>query len=248
MMKYVRPSEDMRLTVLDGNLCEGKICGVILTIVEGETVVDGYRFEHNGKGVIFPAEQKFYNNDEAFKRGQSIIPNDDWNGVNRLIGSYDLVLWYYKNGKAEPWEWKKELISWEILPDYNAKLLNGWIPSELYYAQEDVYAWYDLIVHKDNGDIEFKKAPLSVLRLNDKQKELFERFKALLEEMNEAKMMILEERDRCEFIMYNNENYDISVDYGEEYALSFPKDLQFTWRNYTYAYRDNDERMSLIKR
>lgn len=248
MMKYVRPTEEMRLTVINGNVCEGTICGVVLTIVEGETVVDSYRFKHNGKEVVLPAEQEFYYNDGAFKRGESIISECPWNGVIRLAGYANSVLWYYKNGKAEPWEWKKELISWEILPNYNAKLLNGFIPNELFVAQDSVYDWHDLIIHKDNGDIEFKKAPLSVLRLNDNQQKLFERYKALLKEMDDADMMIIENRDSCEMAVLNTSACFVGFEEGGEFESIFPKDMTFTIRNHTYYYGDNCERINIRKK
>ena len=248
MMKYVRPTEEMRLTVINGNVCEGTICGVILTIVEGEIAVDGYRFKHNGKEVVLPAEQEFYYNDGAFKRGESIISECIWNGVIRLAGYANSVLWYYKDGKAEPWEWKKELISWEILPNYNAKLLNGFIPDELFSEQKNVYNWHDLIVHKDNGDIEFKKAPLSVLRLNDNQQKLFEQFKALLKEMNDADMLIVEDRDRCNLAVLNCSEYEVGFECDNDFEPVFPTDMQFVIRNHTYYYRDNSERMNISKK
>lgn len=248
MEKYVIPSEEMRLTVIDGKVCEGTICGVILTIVEGNIVVDGYRFKHNGEEIVLPAKQEFYFDDGAFKRGESIIPECTWDRVNCLTGYTDSVLWYYKNGKAEPWEWKKELISWEILPNYNAKLLNGFIPDELFREQEDVYNWYDLIVHKDNGDVEFKKAPLSVLRLNDKQKELFERYKSILKEMDDSGMIIIEDRDSCNFAVLNCSEYKIDFDCGSDFDPIFPTDMQFVIRNHTYYYKDNDERMNIYKK
>lgn len=248
MMKYIRPSEDMRLTVINGNVCEGTICGVILTIVEGEAVVDGYRFKHNGKEVILPASQEFYYNDGAFKRGESIISECTWNGVVCLTGYPNSVLWYYKNGKAEPWEWKKELIAWEILPDYKAKLLNGFIPDELFAAQDNVYNWHDLIVHKDNGDVEFKKAPLSVLRLNDKQQKLFERYKALLKEMDDAGILIIEDRDNSEMAVLNCSEYEVEFECDNDFEPVFPTDMQFVIRNHTYYYRDNCERMNICKK
>ena len=247
MMKYVRPSEDMRLTILDGNVCEGTICGVILAIVEGGVVVDGYRFEHNGKELILPASQEFYYNDGTFKKGESIIPDNTWYGVNCLAGCSKSALWYYKSGKAEPWEWRKELISWEILPNYNVKLLNGFIPDELFEEQEDVYNWHDLVVHKDNGDIEFKKAPLSVFRLDDNQQKLFERYKALLKEMNDAGMEIIEDRDSCEMVVLNTSECFVDFEEGGEFKGVFPKDMTFTIPNHTYFYRDCGERINIRK-
>jgi hypothetical protein len=247
-MKYVIPSEEMRLTVIDGKVCEGTICGVILTIVEGDVVVDGYRFKHNGKETILPAEQEFYFDENTFKLGQPIIPRYSWNGLSRLAGWDRLTLWYYKNGKAEPWEWKKELISWEILSNNNAKLLNGFIPDELFGEQENVYSWHDLIVHKDNGDVEFKKAPLSVLRLNDKQKVLFERYKALLKEMNDADMLIVEDRDSCNLVVLNCSEYEVGFECDNDFEPVFPIDMQFVIRNHTYYYGDNGERMNICKK
>lgn len=248
MMKYVRPTEEMRLTVIDGKVCEGTICGVILTIVEGEIAVDGYRFKHNGEEIILPVTQDFYPDEIAFKNGASIIPDCSWNGFYSLFGWDRLTLWYYKNGKAEPWEWKKELISWEILPNYNAKLLNGFIPDELFGEQENVYSWHDLIVHKDNGDVEFEKAPLSVLRLNDNQQKLFERFKALLKEMNDADMLIVEDRNSSNLAVLNCSEYEVGFECGNDFEPVFPTDMQFVIRNHTYYYRDDDERMNICKK
>ena len=238
----------MRLTVINGNVCEGTICGVILTIVEGEIAVDGYRFKHNGGEIILPAEQEFYFDENTFKLGQPIIPDCSWNGLYSLTGWDRLTLWYYKNGKAEPWEYKKELISWEILPNYNAKLLNGFIPDELFGEQENVYNWHDLIVHKDNGDIEFKKAPLSVLRLNDRQQKLFEQFKALLKDMNDADMLIVEDRDTRNLAVLNCSEYEVGFEIDNDFEPVFPTDMQFVIRNHTYYYRDNSERMNICKK
>lgn len=248
MMKYIIPTEDMRLTVLSGNVCEGTICGVILTIVEGDIVVDGYRFKHNGNEVILPATQDFYPDEITFKNGTSIIPNCTWNGFYPLLGWDRQTLWYYKNGKANPWEWKKELISWEILPNFNAKLLNGFIPDELFETQDSVYNWHDLIVHKDNGDVEFKKAPLSVLRLNNNQQKLFERFKALLKEMNDADMLIVEDRDSGNTAVLNCSEYKIGFDCGNDFEPVFPTDMQFVIHNHTYYYKDGAERMNICKK
>jgi len=248
MMEYVRPTEMMRLTVINGNVCEGTICGVILTIVEGDIVMDGYRFKHNGKGIILPADQEFYFDENTFKLGQPIIPDCSWNGLYSLVGWDRPTLWYYKNGKAEPWKWKNELISWEILPNYNAKLLNGFIPDELFGEEKDVYSWHDLIVHKDNGDIEFKKAPLSVLRLNDNQQKLFEQFKALLKEMTDADMLIVEDRDRCELAVLNCSEYRVEFECGNDFEPAFPTDMQVVIRNHTYYYGDGSERMNIYKK
>ena len=247
-MKYVRPTEEMKLTVINGHVCEGTICGVVLTIVEGKIVVDGYRFEHNGEGIILPAEQEFYFDENTFKLGQPIIPDCIWNGLYGLVGWDRPTLWYYKNGKAEPWEYKKELVSWEILPNYKAKLLNGFIPDELFGEQENVYNWHDLIVHKDNGDVEFKKAPLSVLRLNDNQQKLFERFKALLKEMNDADMLIVEDRDNSNLAVLNCSEYKVEFDNGNDFEPIFPTDMQFVIRNQTYYYGDSGERINIYKK
>lgn len=249
MKNYIYPSNEMLLTVIDGKVCEGSISGVKMVAVDGVVEADSYRFSHNGTDYVLPITQSFYKSERDFRENRAIEKccASSFLHVVFNAGTQD-SLWYYDKGKAIEYKWREQQLEWFIEPNYKVRLVSGFVPSELYYDQEDVYAWNDLIVHKDNGDIEIKEAPCKVLMLNDKQKELFERFKALLAEMNEAKMMMLEERDNCEFIMYNRENYDISVDYEEEYAPCFPKDMRFIWSNYTYFHRDNGERMSLVKR
>lgn len=250
MEKYIYPSNEMLLTVITGNLCEGQIIGVKMSVLENKAEACSYLFSHNGQEYILPITQSFYKSEQDFKIGKAIEAHSCCDLLHALLGVHVYnTLWYYDQGKAVEYKWREQQLEWIVEPEYKVRLVSGFVPSELYYTQEDVYAWNDLIVHKDNGDIEIKEAPCKVLMLNDKQKVLFERFKALLAEMNEADMMIIEDRDNCDFMVCNRESYDISIeDCGEGYSPCFPKDMHFKWKNHTYYYSGNDEKITLSER
>jgi hypothetical protein len=84
--------------------------------------------------------------------------------------------------------------------------------------------------------------------LNDNQQKLFEQFKALLKEMNDADMLIVEDRDSGNLAVLNCSEYEVGFENGNGFEPVFPADMQFVIRNHTSYYRDNDERMDICKK
>lgn len=200
----------MVLTVLNDKVCEGQIIGVIFAVVDKDVVVDGYRFRHNGEVGVLPYTQSFYKDAEAYKNNV-LLPRNGCNFMQyKITGDHQWsnnVYCYYKNGKAQPWRFVENIVSYELMVDGTVVVLNGSVPDRLYFDEKTCYFFNDLIVHKDNGELERKEAPGKVLLLNDEQKKLFERLKGVLKEMKDANMELL---------------YDIS--YAELSVVNKPKD------------------------
>lgn len=206
---YVNPSNDQVLTILNDKVCEGQIIGVIFAVVNKDVVVDGYRFRHNGEVFITPCGQAFYKDAEDLKNKCILEPKCNDLKQRQITGFYawDRVLYYYKNGKAQPWKFVENVVSYELMADGTVVVLNGFVPDKLYSEEQECYFFNDLIIHKDDGTTESKQAPGKVLLLNDEQRKLFERLKGVLKEMGNANMKLL---------------FDIS--YQELSVVNIPKD------------------------
>lgn len=190
---YVEPSNEQVLTILNDKLCEGQIIGVIFAVVDKDVVVDGYRFRHNGEVFILPYTQNFYKDAEAYKNDTS-LPGDCSDLMqHKITGTWrwNAALCYYANGRAQPWTFMENIVSYELMADDTVVVLNGFVPDRLYEEEKDCLFFNDLVVYKDNGELERKEAPGKVLLLNDEQKKLFERLKGVLKEMKDANMKLL---------------------------------------------------------
>lgn len=190
---YVNPSNEQVLTVLNDKVCEGQIIGVIFAVVDKDVVVDGYRFRHNGEVFVLPCAQAFYKDAEALKNKDDISRNSMDLSVHKITGTWhwNNALYYYKNGKAQYWKFVENVVSYELMADGTVVVLNGFVPDKLYEDEKSCYFFNDLIVHRDNGELDRKEAPGKVLLLNDEQKALFERLKGVLKEMKDANMKLL---------------------------------------------------------
>lgn len=190
---YEKPSNEQVLTVLNDKVCEGQIIGVIFAVVDKDVVVDGYRFRHNGEVFVLPYTQNFYKDAEAYKNDTS-LPGDcsDFRQAKITDGwRWNSALCYYANGRAQPWTFMENIVSYELMADDTVVVLNGFVPDKLYREEKDCYLFNDLVVHKDDGTTEVKDAPGKILLLNDEQKKLFERLKEVLKEMKDANMRLL---------------------------------------------------------
>lgn len=190
---YVKPSNEQVLTVLNDKLCEGQIIGVIFAVVDKDVVVNGYRFRHNGEVFVLHYTQSFYKDAEAYKNDTS-LPGDcsDFRQA-KITGTWRWysALCYYANGRAQPWTFMENIVSYELMADDTVVVLNGFVPDKLYEEEKECMFFNDLIIHKDDGTTEAKQAPGKVLLLNDEQKALFERLKGVLKEMRSANMKLL---------------------------------------------------------
>lgn len=190
---YINPSDKTLLTILNDNVCEGTITGVIFQNFDGHFLVDGYRFKHNGELFTLPYDQEFFKNEDALKRSIRIEPerNDKRFDLISTHHKADVTQYYLKAGKAEPWQLNQNVNRYLLGQNCKIENIDGFVPEKLYDSEEQFYLHNDLIIHKDNGDIEIQDAPIKKILLNDKQKELFERFKSLVKEMDEANMVIM---------------------------------------------------------
>lgn len=191
---YINPSNEQVLTILNDKLCEGQIIGVIFMVIDKDVEVNAYKFRHNGEVFVLPCTQSFYKDAEAYKNDTSLPCNDANLMQHRITGDYRWrtnVYCYYKNGKAQPWEFVENIVSYELMVDGTVVVLNGFVPDKLYEDERSCLFFNDLIIHKDDGTTEAKEAPGKVLLLNDEQKKLFERLKGVLKEMKDANMKIL---------------------------------------------------------
>ena len=230
---YVKPSNEQVLTVLNDKVCEGQIIGVIFAVVDKDVVVDGYRFRHNGEVFVLPYTQEFYKDAEAFKNKEDISRDSIGLNVYKITGTsrWNKALCYYKNGKAQPWTFMENIVSYELMADGTAVVLNGFVPDKLYEEERECLFFNDLIVHKDNGELERKEAPGKVLLLTDEQKKLFERLKGVLKEMKDANMKLL---------------FDIS--YQELSVVNTPKDSDwYGWGNGDVHWRSVMPESQVIK-
>jgi hypothetical protein len=190
---YEKPSNEQVLTILNDKLCEGQIIGVIFAVVNKEVVVDGYRFRHNGEVFVLPYTQNFYKDAEAYKNDTSLPGDCSDLRQAKITGTWrwDALLCYYANGRAQSWTFKENIVSYELMADGTVVVLNGFVPDKLYDEERACLLFNDLVVHKDNGELERKEAPGKVLLLNDEQKKLLERLKEVLKEMKDANMRLL---------------------------------------------------------
>lgn len=190
---YVKPSNEQVLTILNDKLCEGQIIGVIFAVVDRDVVVDGYRFRHNGEIFILPYTQDFYEDTEAYKNDRTIPLDSSDLRQAKITGTWSWSgdLYYYADGRAKSWRFVDNIISYELMADDTVVVLNGFVPDKLYGEERECLLFNDLVVHKDNGELERKDAPAKVLLLNDEQKKLFERLKEVLKEMKDANMRLL---------------------------------------------------------
>ena len=200
---YVNPSNERVLTVLNDKLCEGQIIGVIFAVVDKDVVVDGYRFRHNGEVFVLPYTQNFYKDAEAYKNDTSLPGDCSYLGQVEITGTqrWQGALYYYANGKAQPWTFTENIVSYELMADGTVVVLNGFVPDKLYHEERECLFFNDLVVYKDNGELERKEAPGKVLLLNDEQKKLFEEFKTVMKKMSDANMRVL----------FDTSYYEVSV-------------------------------------
>ena len=236
--KYIYPNGKELLTIINGRVCEGTIVSVRLwynaEFQDSEAV--SYKFKHKDELYVLPITQEFFANDEDLKINHSIEPNESSNYISRIAqGRYIL-----KDGKPERWNWYESIHSWDI-ESSSVKLVDGEIPDKLYNTLEDVYFFNDLVIHKDNGDIEIKRGLGKELELTESQKEVLERLKGILKEIEKAGIKLVNDREDEDWYAINVSNYDVYFGYNEEHEVRFPagSEIDIPW---TYIY--SDERMS----
>lgn len=219
MKKYIMPSEKMMLTNVGGKIVEGRIIGVIMTVVNGEIIPEAYRFLHNGQKFVLTSDQKFYSGYDELRHDKEISPCvdscriahltdgvvNDWNYNNPRY----CKAWYFDGVKAQVWDWRDNIISYEICADITV-LLNGFIPKQLYRNEEDCYAYNDAIIHKDDGTTETKEGFLKRLLLNDEQKELLSKFIMAWKDLGKADMEIIFDRDCSEWSVVSTKGIMVS--------------------------------------
>lgn len=190
---YFRPSDNTLLTILNDKICEGAITGVIFRNFDGRFLVDGYKFKHNGELFILSFDKAFYYDEECIKRNVCMEPDNNDKHFEKISGcaNPNYTLYYLKNGRIEPWVLSNNVKRYMLDKNLNVCHIDGFVPEKLYKDEAEFYFHNDLIIHKDNGDIEIQDAPIKKILLNDRQKELFDQFKALLKEMNEANMLVI---------------------------------------------------------
>lgn len=69
-------------------------------------------------------------------------------------------------------------------------VIDGFIPDEIFLSRDDVFAYHDYKVIKDNGTEETRKGYFHKLLLNKKQQEIIDRLNAVLKEVDENNMIV----------------------------------------------------------
>ena len=216
---YIKPSDDQILTIINDRICEGTITGVIFQNFDGHFLVDGYRFKHNGELYTLPYDQEFFKDEDALKRNVNIEPQNNDKKFHAISGhcNANKTQYYLKAGKAEPWQLNQSVDRYLLGKDSKIENIDGFVPAKLYDTEEQFYLHNDLIIHKDNGDIEIQDAPIKKILLNDKQKELFEQLKSLIQQMRDANMIVITDisSDGISAINKPFNHYDWCGTYGD---------------------------------
>ena len=238
--KYIYPNGKELLTIINGKVCEGTIVSVRLwynaEFQDSEAV--SYKFKHKDEFYVLPITQEFFANDEDLKINHSIEPKESSDYTYRIAqGRYIL-----KDGKAEYWHWNESIHSWDVESD-SVKLVDGEIPDKLYNTIEDVYFFNDLVIHKDNGDIEIKRGLGKELELTEEQKAVLEKFKDVIKEVKEAGIQLVDDRENEAWHAINVSNFNVYFGYDEEHEVRFPagSEIDIPW-NYAYG----EDRMTFI--
>lgn len=252
MNNYISPNSSLVITQLNNQVVEGKIKSVIFSVSKENGInAETYRFSHNGEIYTLPITQTFWLNKENLMCNNPIIPRDKDSFLRRIHSSLwkeDRTLYYYNNGKSESWTVKDNIKYYEIDSNYNLYVLEGFCPDELFEFEEEVFAYNDVVVIKDDGTVDKKEGYLSPLILTEKQQEIFHRFKDILNEMRDENISIVYYNDYGKYCVVNTSAYDIEFEDDADHRFCFPKNQCFSDSIFYRYYEDNGDRISLINK
>lgn len=200
----------MRLTIINGQLTECKVYG-IYNNVDGGFVLDYLELHSNGHKYLVPKEQDFYYNTDNYEKEQP----------HKIQGStcFSFKGYYYKDCYYEK---DNQLRKFNLFEDVkqlkadlngNAEVIDGEAPTgKCWGSKEEYLAYHDYTVKKDDGTIEHHKGFLSKLLFDDKQKEIFERLKAVIKEARDAKIMFMMDTSNYSMFAINNNHHNEEID------------------------------------
>lgn len=243
-VSYVLPSDETRFVSLNGFVVECRIDKVDFSVhhyEDGESYVkmDYYRISNdNGLNESLARDTKFYKSLDDFKAGNEIAVFSH-NGHNLLLDALRKgyrELWYLSDGQAtryEPSEHIKKFAIGRRKNDY--EIVEGFVPDELFYGKDDVYAWNDITCKDMNGEEYVKEGYLKRLMFNDEQKALMGEFKALTEKMKNAKIKFV--FDNGDILALNGEHIEgfEYESYDDEFPALVRKDFMSDHEFYTSA-------------
>lgn len=229
-VSFVKPSEKSVFTLIGNELVECRIDRVTLIVEDDENgkriVVSHYDISNNeGQITSLPNNALFYASVDSFRAGNQ-IDNTTETGHNILrtaIRHHSANLWYFNGVESVEYKPEEHIVKVTIESDFRLKVTEGFVPTELFYKSEHVYAYNTVPVIDLDGKKTEKKGYLSPLLFNEKQKEIMERFKAISKEMREAKIEMLFIEGELSFV--NGEHISghmVSYDRSDEAVDFFP--------------------------
>lgn len=189
----------MIYTFYDGNLIE---CQPIITVVtiDNEYVISEIEIQHNGKTFSVDKNQKFYASKIDYEQGKRKIIDLDYINIissNQIHCSFDKTYYYYDNGEVKSYIPKDNITRFKGKVNFHSTIIveksdviDGFIPDEIFLSRDDVFAYHDYKVIKDNGTEETRKGYFHKLLPNKKQQEIIDRLKAVLKEVDENNMIV----------------------------------------------------------
>ena len=195
----------MRLTIINGQLTECKVYGVYNN-VDGKFVLDYLELHSNGHKYRVPKEQEFYYKTYDYEKGQ---PHKFQGFTCFSFKGYYIGCYYEKDNQLRKFNLLEDVKQLKADQNGNAEVIDGEAPTgKCWRTKEEYLAYHDYTVKKDDGTIEHHKGFLSKLLFDDKQKEIFERLKAVIKEARDAKIIFMINTDNDSMFAINNNHHN----------------------------------------
>jgi hypothetical protein len=170
-----------------------KVIFVVEKNEEGEPSlrVANYEVVNNAGGsAALPAETKFYESLDKFRQKSPIIPEAE-NGRKLMSNASGCRgNWWFNGVEALEFESTDHIKSFAHSV-VGFTIIEGSVPSELYFTRYEAYAYNDVPTVDLDGKAGKKDGYLKPLLFNDKQKEIMERFKAISKEIQDANIRLI---------------------------------------------------------
>lgn len=177
-----------------------------------------------GKTITIGDSPQLYESEDDFRKGNMLDPYIEQTSgyilhrCNTSIGFADCTTWIYAGGEAKKIQ-AEERVSIVVCRNGIYEITDSTLPSSLYSSAEDVYEENDYVYIDENGDRHVRKSKYGFLYIDDEQRDVFERFKAIVKEAEEKGIKFVWDNEDGSICALNGKGIDeivYSVDVKDE--------------------------------
>lgn len=172
---------------------------------------------------------RLYKSEEDFKKGvfiheiyKEVTFGEVLHSCRYEINENDCTAWVYELGAATKIQADK-MVSRVICKNYRYTIEGDSLPKYLYKSADSVYNFNDYIFVGEDGNEEIRKSKYGFLLIQDDQRDVFDRFKAILKEMEEKDLKIIWCNEEYKMAVVNHRGVE-EIIYEEDINEEFVED------------------------